>query len=212
MRVCQPDASSVLVRIGDVAAMSRTQISSEIEELVGRLLALLGEDVSRDGLRETPKRVEQALRFLTKGYRQDMGEVLNGAVFAVESSEMVIVRDIDFFSLCEHHMLPFFGKCHVAYLPNGRVIGLSKIPRLVELFSRRFQVQERLTMDIALAVEEGVGAAGVGVVMEAQHLCMMMRGVEKQNALAVTSAMLGTFKSDPKTRMEFLDLIRRPRS
>jgi GTP cyclohydrolase I len=192
--------------------MSRTQISSEIEELVGRLLTLLGEDVSRDGLRETPKRVEQALWFLTKGYRQEMAEVLNGAIFPVDSSEMVIVRDIDFFSLCEHHMLPFFGKCHVAYLPNGRVVGLSKIPRLVELFSRRFQVQERLTMEIASAVEEGVGATGVGVVMEAQHLCMMMRGVEKQNALAVTSAMRGTFKSDPKTRMEFLDLIRRPRS
>jgi GTP cyclohydrolase IA len=192
--------------------MSRTQISSEIEELVGRLLTLLGEDVSRDGLRETPKRVEQALWFLTKGYRQEMAEVLNGAIFPVDSSEMVIVRDIDFFSLCEHHMLPFFGKCHVAYLPNGRVVGLSKIPRLVELFSRRFQVQERLTMEIASAVEEGVGATGVGVVMEAQHLCMMMRGVEKQNALAVTSAMRGTFKSDPKTRMEFLDLIRSPRS
>jgi GTP cyclohydrolase I len=191
--------------------MSRTQISSEIEELVSRLLTLLGEDVSRDGLRETPRRVEQALRFLTKGYRQDMGDVLNGAIFSVDSNEMVIVRDIDFFSQCEHHMLPFFGKCHVAYLPNGRVIGLSKIPRLVELFSRRFQVQERLTMEIASAVEEGVGASGVGVVMEAQHLCMMMRGVEKQNALAVTSAMRGTFKSDPKTRMEFLDLIRRPR-
>jgi GTP cyclohydrolase I len=192
--------------------MTRTGISSEIEELVTRLLSLLGEDVSRNGLRETPKRVEQALQFLTKGYRQEMAEVLNGAIFPVDSSEMVIVRDIDFFSLCEHHMLPFFGKCHVAYLPNGRVIGLSKIPRLVELFSRRFQVQERLTMEIASAVEEGVGASGVGVVMEAQHLCMMMRGVEKQNALAVTSAMRGTFKSDPKTRMEFLDLIRRPRS
>jgi GTP cyclohydrolase I len=192
--------------------MSRTEISSESEELVTRLLGLLGEDVSRNGLRETPKRVEQALRFLTKGYRQEMGEVLNGAIFPVESSEMVIVRDIDFFSLCEHHMLPFFGKCHVAYLPNGRVIGLSKIPRLVELFSRRFQVQERLTIEIASAVEEGVGASGVGVVMEAQHLCMMMRGVEKQNALAVTSAMRGTFKSDPKTRMEFLDLIGRPRN
>ena len=191
--------------------MTKTQISSEIEELVSRLLTLLGEDMSRDGLRETPKRVEQALRFLTRGYRQDMGDVLNGAIFSVDSSEMVIVRDIDFFSLCEHHMLPFFGKCHVAYLPNGRVIGLSKIPRLVELFSRRFQVQERLTMEIASAVEEGIGASGVGVVMEAQHLCMMMRGVEKQNALAVTSAMRGTFKSDPKTRMEFLDLIRRPR-
>ncbi len=192
--------------------MSRTEISSEIEELVARLLSLLGEDVSRDGLRETPRRVEQALRFLTKGYRQEMEGVLNGAIFPVDSSEMVIVRDIDFFSLCEHHMLPFFGKCHVAYLPNGRVIGLSKIPRLVELFSRRFQVQERLTMEIASAVEEGTGASGVGVVMEAQHLCMMMRGVEKQNALAVTSAMRGTFKSDPKTRMEFLDLIRRPRN
>jgi GTP cyclohydrolase I len=192
--------------------MSRTEVSNEIEELVSRLLSLLGEDVSRNGLRETPKRVEQALRFLTKGYRQEMADVLNDAVFPVDSSEMVIVRDIDFFSLCEHHMLPFFGKCHVAYLPNGRVIGLSKIPRLVELFSRRFQVQERLTMEIASAVEESVGASGVGVVMEAQHLCMMMRGVEKQNALAVTSAMRGTFKSDPKTRMEFLDLIRRPRN
>jgi len=192
--------------------MSRTEISSEIEELVARLLSLLGEDVSRNGLRETPKRVEQSLQFLTRGYRQEMADVLNGAIFPVESSEMVIVRDIDFFSLCEHHMLPFFGKCHVAYLPNGRVIGLSKIPRMVELFSRRFQVQERLTMEIASAVEEGVGASGVGVVMEAQHLCMMMRGVEKQNALAVTSAMRGTFKSDPKTRMEFLDLIGRPRS
>lgn len=192
--------------------MSKTQVSSEIEVLVSRLLTLLGEDVSRSGLQETPKRVEQALRFLTRGYRHEIGEMLNGAIFPVESSEMVIVRDIDFFSLCEHHMLPFFGKCHVAYLPNGRVIGLSKIPRLVELFSRRFQVQERLTMEIASAVEEGIGAPGVGVVMEAQHLCMMMRGVEKQNALAVTSAMRGTFKNDPKTRMEFLDLIRRPRS
>jgi len=191
--------------------MTRIGISSGIEELVARLLGLLGEDVSRNGLKETPKRVEQALRFLTKGYGQRIEEVLNGAIFEVDSSEMVIVRDIDFFSLCEHHMLPFFGKCHVAYLPNGRVIGLSKIPRLVELFSRRLQVQERLTMEIASAVEEGTGASGVGVVMEAQHLCMMMRGVEKQNALAVTSAMRGTFKSDPKTRMEFLDLIRRPR-
>ncbi|MBI3622101.1 MAG: GTP cyclohydrolase I FolE [Nitrospirae bacterium] len=192
--------------------MSRTEVSNEIEELVARLLSLLGEDISRNGLRETPKRVEQALRFLTKGYRQEMADVLNDAIFPVDSTEMVIVRDIDFFSLCEHHMLPFFGKCHVAYLPNGRVIGLSKIPRLVELFSRRFQVQERLTMEIASAVEQGIGASGVGVVMEAQHLCMMMRGVEKQNALAVTSAMRGTFKSDPKTRMEFLDLIRRPRN
>lgn len=189
-----------------------TQTTSEIEELVARLLYLLGEDPSRSGLRETPKRVEQAWRFLTKGYRQETADVLNGAVFPIESSEMVIMRDIDFFSLCEHHLLPFFGKCHVAYLPNGRVLGLSKIPRLVELFSRRLQVQERLTTEIASAIEDGVGALGVGVVMEAQHLCMMMRGVEKQNALAVTSAMLGTFKSDPKTRIEFLDLIKRPRN
>jgi len=187
--------------------MTRTGISSEIEELVTRLLSLLGEDVSRNGLRETPKRVEQALQFLTKGYRQEMAEVLNGAIFPVDSSEMVIVRDIDFFSLCEHHMLPFFGKCHVAYLPNGRVIGLSKIPRLVELFSRRFQVQERLTMEIASAVEEGVGASGVGVVMEAQHLCMMMRGVEKQNSKAITSCMLGAFRDSRMTREEFLQLI-----
>jgi len=189
-----------------------TETANEIEELVGRLLTLLGEDPTRSGLRDTPKRVEQALRFLTKGYRQELPDVLNDALFPIDSTEMVIVRDIDFFSLCEHHLLPFFGKCHVAYLPNGRVLGLSKIPRVVEFFSRRLQVQERLTMQIASAIEAGVGALGVGVVMEAQHLCMMMRGVEKQNALAVTSAMRGTFKSDSKTRTEFLDLIRRQRS
>jgi GTP cyclohydrolase I len=184
----------------------------EIEILVTRLLDLLGEDASRPGLKSTPKRVAQAFRFLTKGYQQEVKQVLNGAIFPIESSEMVIVRDIDFFSLCEHHLLPFFGKCHVAYLPNGRVLGLSKIPRIVELFSRRFQVQERLTTEIASAIQEGVGALGVGVVMEAQHLCMMMRGVEKQNTLAVTSAMVGAFKNDHKTRTEFLDLIRRPRN
>jgi GTP cyclohydrolase I len=188
-----------------------TQTTTEIGELVVRLLTMLGEDPTRVGLRDTPKRVEHAMRFLTRGYRQEIADILNGAVFPIESSEMVIVRDIDFFSLCEHHLLPFFGKCHVAYLPNGQVLGLSKIPRLVELFSRRLQVQERLTAEIAGAIEESVGAPGVGVVMEAQHLCMMMRGVEKQNALAVTSAMLGHFKTDPKTRMEFLDLIKRPR-
>ncbi|MEW6325338.1 MAG: GTP cyclohydrolase I FolE [Nitrospirota bacterium] len=191
--------------------LSADRTAGDIEGLVVRLLELLGEDPDRSGLKDTPKRVEQAFRFLTKGYRQEIADVLNEALFPIESSEMVIVRDIDFFSLCEHHLLPFFGKCHVAYLPNGRVIGLSKIPRLVELFSRRLQVQERLTTQIASAVENGVGALGVGVVMEAQHLCMMMRGVEKQNALAVTSAMLGTFKNDPKTRMEFLDLIKGPR-
>ncbi len=191
--------------------MNDTQTTSEIEELVARLLCLLGENPARSGLKETPKRVEQAWRFLTTGYHREISGVLNGAIFPIESSEMVIVRDIDFFSLCEHHLLPFFGKCHVAYLPNGRVLGLSKIPRVVELFSRRLQVQERLTTQIASAIQEGVGALGVGVVMEAQHLCMMMRGVEKQNALAVTSAMLGAFKNDPKTRTEFLDLIKRPR-
>ena len=191
--------------------MTDDRTTGEIEGLVVRLLELLGEDPARPGLEETPKRVEQALRFLTKGYHQNVAAVLNGAIFPIESTEMVIVRDIDFFSLCEHHLLPFFGKCHVAYLPNGRVLGLSKIPRIVELFSRRLQVQERLTAHIASAVQDGVGALGVGVVMEAQHLCMMMRGVEKQNALAVTSSMLGTFKNDPKTRIEFLELIKRAR-
>lgn len=191
--------------------MTDDRTTGEIEALVLRLLELLGEDPARPGLEETPKRVEQALRFLTKGYHQNVAAVLNGAIFPIESTEMVIVRDIDFFSLCEHHLLPFFGKCHVAYLPNGRVLGLSKIPRIVELFSRRLQVQERLTAHIASAVQDGVGALGVGVVMEAQHLCMMMRGVEKQNALAVTSSMLGTFKNDPKTRIEFLELIKRAR-
>jgi GTP cyclohydrolase IA len=186
--------------------------SEEIERLVARLLELLGEDAGRPGLKETPRRVGQSLDFLTKGYEERLDQVLNSAIFSVDSNEMVIVRDIDFFSLCEHHLLPFFGKCHVAYLPNGRVLGLSKIPRVVELYSRRLQVQERLTMEIAAAIEAGVGALGVGVVMEAQHLCMMMRGVEKQNTLAVTSAMNGAFKSDHKTRTEFLDLIHRPRS
>ncbi len=181
-----------------------------LEELVRRMLWLLGEDAGREGLQETPRRVERALRFLTRGYRQDVDRVLNQALFPIEYSEMVIVRDIDFFSLCEHHLLPFFGKCHVAYLPNRKVIGLSKIPRLVEIFSRRLQVQERLTYQIAEKIQEKVEPLGVGVVMEGQHLCMMMRGVEKQNALAVTSAMLGTFKTDHKARAEFLELIHRP--
>ena len=187
------------------------QSKQGIETLIAQLLEQLGEDPSRSGLQETPHRVEQSLRFLTKGYQEDLARVLNGAIFPIETTEMVIVRDIDFFSLCEHHLLPFFGKCHVAYLPDGHVLGLSKMARIVELFSRRLQVQERLTSQIAGAVMEGVGALGVGVVMEGQHLCMMMRGVEKQNTLAVTSSMTGTFKSDDKTRMEFLNLIGRPR-
>ncbi len=173
------------------------------------MLRGLGEDPDRDGLRETPRRIEQSLRFLTSGYRTDIKTVLNNALFTVEYSEMVIVRDIDFYSLCEHHLLPFFGRCHVAYLPNRRVIGLSKLPRLVEVFARRLQVQERLTSQIAETIRDAIDPLGVAVVMEATHLCMAMRGVEKQNAVTVTSAMLGVFRDDARTRHEFLELIRR---
>ena len=170
----------------------------------------LGEDPSREGLLDTPKRVEKALRFLTSGYTADVDATLNNALFSVDYNEMVIVRDIDFYSLCEHHLLPFFGKCHVAYIPQGRVLGLSKIPRLVEIFARRLQIQERMTNEIAETLREKVDPLGVAVVMEATHLCMSMRGVEKQNSFATTSAMLGVFGSDARTRMEFLELIRRP--
>jgi len=170
----------------------------------------LGEDPSREGLLDTPKRVEKALRFLTSGYTADVDATLNNALFSVDYNEMVIVRDIDFYSLCEHHLLPFFGKCHVAYIPQGRVLGLSKIPRLVEIFARRLQIQERMTNEIAETLREKVDPLGVAVVMEATHLCMSMRGVEKQNSFATTSAMLGVFRSDARTRMEFLELIRRP--
>lgn len=187
-----------------------TERAREVRDLIERLLTLLGEDPQRDGLRDTPDRVERSLQYFTNGYHQNVDEVLNGALFPIDYNEMVIVRDIDFFSLCEHHLLPFFGKCHVAYLPNQKVIGLSKLPRLVEVFSRRLQVQERLTHQIAETIQERIDPLGVAVVMEGQHLCMMMRGVEKQNALAVTSSMLGTFKSDYKARGEFLDLIHRP--
>ncbi|MBI3608449.1 MAG: GTP cyclohydrolase I FolE [Nitrospirae bacterium] len=187
-----------------------TEKAREVRDLIERLLTLLDEDPQRDGLRDTPDRVERALQYFTSGYHQDVDEVLNGALFPIDYNEMVIVRDIDFFSLCEHHLLPFFGRCHVAYLPNQKVIGLSKLPRLVEVFSRRLQVQERLTHQIAETIQERIDPLGVAVVMEGQHLCMMMRGVEKQNALAVTSSMLGTFKSDYKARGEFLDLIHRP--
>jgi GTP cyclohydrolase I len=180
-----------------------------MQEIIRQLLSQLGEDVSREGLRDTPKRVEKSLRFLTGGYQADVDEILNNALFTVDYNEMVIVKDIDFYSLCEHHLLPFFGKCHVAYIPNGKVVGLSKIPRLVDTFSRRLQVQERLTNQIAETILAKVGPIGVGVVLEARHLCMSMRGVEKQNSVAVTSAMLGTFRSDARTRGEFLELIRR---
>ncbi len=179
-----------------------------LKELVEALLISLGEDPAREGLKGTPGRVERSLHFLTSGYRQSVDRVLNGAFFTIDHEEMVIVKDINFFSLCEHHLLPFFGKCHIAYLPNKKVVGLSKLPRVVEIYCRRLQLQERLTGEIAHAISDKIDPHGVGVVIEAQHLCMMMRGVEKQNARTVTSAMLGVFKSDPKTRAEFLDLLR----
>jgi GTP cyclohydrolase I len=181
-----------------------------MQEIIRQLLAELGEDPSREGLLDTPKRVEKALTFLTSGYAADVDATLNNALFSVDYNEMVIVRDIDFYSLCEHHLLPFFGKCHVAYIPQGRVLGLSKIPRLVDIFARRLQIQERLTNQIAETVREKIDPLGVAVVMEATHLCMAMRGVEKQNSVATTSAMLGVFREDARTRMEFLELIKRP--
>jgi len=179
-----------------------------MQSLIKQLLAELGEDPTREGLLNTPKRVEKALKFLTSGYDMDVDEVLNDALFTVDYSEMVIVKDIDFYSLCEHHLLPFFGKCHVAYIPRTKVIGLSKIPRLVEVFARRLQIQERLTSQIAETIREKIGPLGVAVVIEATHLCMSMRGVEKQNSFAVTSSMLGAFRDNARTRMEFLELLK----
>ena len=179
-----------------------------MQDLIKRLLAELGEDPAREGLVNTPKRVEQALKFLTSGYQADVDKVINNALFTVDYSEMVIVKDIDFYSLCEHHLLPFFGKCHIAYVPSTKVIGLSKIPRIVDIFSRRLQVQERLTNQIADIIREKVAPRGVAVVMEGTHLCMSMRGVQKQNSFAVTSAMHGIFRDKARTRMEFLELIR----
>ena len=179
-----------------------------MQDLIRRLLAELGEDPDREGLLDTPKRVESALKFLTSGYETSVDKVVNGALFTVDYSEMVIVKDIDFYSLCEHHLLPFFGKFHVAYIPSTKVIGLSKIPRIVDVFSRRLQVQERLTNQIAEAIRDKTAPLGVAVVVEATHLCMAMRGVEKQNSFAVTSAMLGAFRTQARTRTEFLELIR----
>ena len=184
--------------------MNKDRVKTAIEVL----LAEIGEDAERDGLVRTPERVAKSLEFLTSGYSQDIEAVLNGALFSVDYSEMVIVKDIDFYSLCEHHLLPFFGKCHIAYLPRDRVVGLSKIPRLVDVFSRRLQIQERLTNQIAQVIEETLKPLGVGVVVEASHLCMLMRGVEKQNSFALTSAMLGAFRDDARTRMEFLQLLK----
>jgi GTP cyclohydrolase I len=180
-----------------------------IQGLVEQILFLLGEDPTRDGLVKTPERVAKAYKFFTQGYQEDAAEILNGALYPIEYDEMVVIRDIDFFSLCEHHLLPFYGKCHVAYLPNRQIVGLSKIPRLVEVYSRRLQVQERLTVQIAETLQQTLNPQGVAVVMEARHLCMMMRGVETPNAVAVTSSMQGVFQSQQQTREEFLNLIRR---
>src|SRR5215217_4560243 len=179
-----------------------------MQDLIRQLLVEVGEDPDREGLLRTPLRVDKALKFLTSGYQANIDQVLNDALFTVDYSEMVIVRDIDFYSLCEHHLLPFFGKCHVAYLPHKKVIGLSKIPRLVDVFARRLQIQERLTNQIAETIREKIQPHGVAVVCEGTHLCMSMRGVEKQNSYAVTSAMLGGFRDNARTRMEFLELIR----
>jgi GTP cyclohydrolase I len=179
-----------------------------IADLVRKIIVQLGEDPNREGLRETPERFEKALRFLTKGYAQDQDKILNGAMFSVCYDQMVLVKDIEVYSMCEHHLLPFFGKCHVAYIPDKKVVGLSKIARLVNMYARRLQIQERLTSQIAKAIEEKLSPQGVGVIVEARHLCMVMRGVEKQNSVATTSAMLGAFRENKQTRDEFLSLIR----
>ena len=189
-------------------AVSEATGSSSIAALVRQMLVQLGEDPNREGLQRTPERFEKALRYLTSGYGQDAEKLLNGAMFSVCYDEMVVVKDIEVYSLCEHHLLPFFGKCHVAYIPNKKVVGLSKIARLVNMFARRLQIQERLTSQIAQAIEEKLSPQGVGVIIEARHLCMVMRGVEKQNSMAVSSAMLGAFRDSKHTRDEFLALVR----
>ena len=183
-----------------------------IADLVRKVITLLGEDPNREGLRKTPERFEKAMKFLTSGYHQNLDCVLNGATFSVHYDEMVVVKDIEFFSLCEHHLLPFFGKAHVAYLPSKRVLGLSKIARLVNMYARRLQIQERMTSQIAEAISEKISPEGVGVIIEARHLCMQMRGVEKQHGQAVTSAMLGSFRHNKQTRDEFLSLVRSKKS
>jgi GTP cyclohydrolase I len=201
-------ASNVSV-IEDSLAPATTLQDVSTQDIYRELLTRIGEDPARDGLVKTPERMEKSLAFLTRGYKMDLTQVLHGALFDVDYDEMVIVKDIEFYSMCEHHMLPFFGKAHVAYVPNGKVIGLSKIPRLVDVFARRLQVQERLTRQIADAVTDAINPQGVAVILEGQHLCMMMRGVEKQHSLTVTSAMLGVFKTQLQTRNEFLSLVRR---
>jgi GTP cyclohydrolase I len=184
------------------------KVDQSIAPLVKQILDRLGEDAGREGLARTPERVERALQFLTSGYQMDVNKVVNGALFAVKYDEMVIMKDIEFFSMCEHHMLPFFGKVHVAYIPRDRVIGLSKLPRLVDVFARRLQIQERMTQQIAQTIQDLIDPMGVGVICEARHFCMMMRGVEKQHSGAVTSAMLGAFRNRKETRDEFLALVK----
>ena len=195
--------------VEDVNGNSRPADLAVLQSLVTEMLLALGEKPARNGLLKTPERVAKALAFMTQGYHRDIDQLLNGALFPIEYDEMVIVKDIDFFSMCEHHLLPFYGRVHVGYLPNKKVVGLSKIPRIVDVFARRLQVQERLTVQIAETLKSKLNAHGVGVVVEARHLCMMMRGVEKQNTIAVSSSMLGAFRSQPQTRQEFLKLIRR---
>lgn len=180
-----------------------------MEEYFSRLIVEIGEDVNREGLVDTPKRAAEAFRFLNRGYQQTLDEVLNGAIFEAETEDMVIVKDIELYSLCEHHLLPFIGKCHVGYLPSGKVLGLSKIARIVDMYARRLQIQEKLTKQIADAIKNAINARGVAVVIEAKHLCMMMRGVEKQNSVMATSAMLGVFREHNSSRYEFLNIINR---
>lgn len=180
-----------------------------MEKHFEKIIESIGEDIHREGLRDTPKRAAKALKFLTQGYEQSIETIVNNALFETDNDEMIIVKDIELYSLCEHHLLPFIGKCHVAYLPKGRILGLSKVARLVDMFARRFQVQERLTKQIADSLLEITGASGVGVIIEAKHLCMMMRGVEKQNSVMTTSVMLGNFRKDRRTRSEFLSLVTR---
>ena len=183
-------------------------MSNKLVENYSNILKELGEDINRDGLKDTPARAAKAMQFLTQGYVQSLDEVVNGAIFESDNDEMVIVKDIELYSLCEHHLLPFIGKCHVAYLPTGKVIGLSKIARIVDMFARRLQIQENMTKQIAEAIMQMTGASGVGVIVEAKHMCMMMRGVEKQNSSMITSVMLGAFRQKPATRAEFLNLVR----
>ncbi|NOS78605.1 MAG: GTP cyclohydrolase I FolE [Nitrospira sp.] len=195
--------------VEDVGGAGRPADLGVLQALVTETLLALGENPGRNGLLKTPERVAKALAFMTQGYHRDIDHLLNGALFPIEYDEMVIVKDIDFYSMCEHHLLPFYGKVHVGYLPNKKVVGLSKIPRIVDTFARRLQVQERLTVQIAETLKSKLNAHGVGVVVEARHLCMMMRGVEKQNTVAVSSSMLGAFRTQQQTRLEFLKLIRR---